>query len=460
MRRFALLLVLLVAALHAGVPAMAAQKVTDFTLDNGMDVVVIEDHRAPVAVHMVWYRVGSADEPRGRSGIAHFVEHLMFKGTETMGPGEFSDVVSANGGTDNAFTSYDFTGYFQRVAADRLDLMMKMEADRMVNLRLTEQDIVTERDVILEERNQRVENDPGSLFREQRNAALYLNHPYGTPIIGWRHEMEQLDMAAAKEFYSAHYAPNNAILIVAGDVTPEEVRALAQEHYGPIPASDAIAPRLRPQEPPHLAPRRIVFEDQRVAQPYLARDYLAPERDSGAQEEAAALVLLGQVLGGGQTSVLNRKLRFEQQIAVYAGAFHDATSLDTSSFGLIVVPAEGVSLAEAEDALDKALAEFMKEGVDAEQLDRIKLQLRASRIYESDDVEQVANRYGRALTQGLTVEDVQAWPDVLQAVTAEDIMEAAGRLFDANRSVTGWLTPVAVPAVAAPATGRTGEMTQ
>lgn len=462
MRRFALSLVLLLAALSPAGPALAAQEVTDFTLDNGMEVVVIEDHRAPVAVHMVWYRAGAADEPPGQSGIAHFLEHLMFKGTETLDSGEFSDIVSANGGSDNAFTSYDYTGYFQRVAADRLDLMMRMEADRMVNLRLTERDIVTERDVILEERNQRVENDPGSLFREQRNAALYLNHPYRIPIIGWRHEMQQLDMEAAKEFYRTHYAPNNAILIVAGDVTPDEVRDLAEKHYGPIPASDAIEPRERPAEPPHRAPRRLVFEDSRVSQPYLARDYLAPERDSGAQEEAAALVLLAQVLGGGQTSVLKRKLQFEQQVAVYSGAFHDATSLDTSSFGLIVVPDEGVSLSEAEAALDKALEEFMEEGVDQEQLDRIKLQLRASRIYESDDVEQVANRYGRALTQGLTVADVQAWPEVLQAVTAEDIMAAAERLFDPNRSVTGWLTADAPqPATDnAPAAAQTGDMTQ
>ena len=259
-------------------PAMADEQVTHFTLDNGMDVVVIEDHRAPVVVHMVWYRAGSADEPAGASGIAHFLEHLMFKRTETMESGEFSRTVARNGGQDNAFTSYDYTGYFQRVAADRLGLMMQMEADRMVNLRLDDAEIATEREVIIEERNQRVENSPAALFREQKDAVQYLNHRYGVPIIGWRHEMVSLDRDDALAFYERFYAPNNAILVVAGDVTPDEVRALAQEHYGPIPANPALPERLRPTEPPQTAERRITFRDARVAQPYVSRSYLAPER--------------------------------------------------------------------------------------------------------------------------------------------------------------------------------------
>ncbi len=422
-----------------GASSAADDQVTTFTLDNGMEVVVIEDHRAPAVTHMVWYRAGSADEVRGTSGVAHFLEHLLFKGTDTLAPGEFSKTVAEHGGTDNAFTSYDYTAYFQNIAADRLGLMMQMEADRMVNIRLDEEDILTEREVIIEERNQRTENDPGALFREQRNAALYLNHPYGTPIIGWRHEMVTLDLDDALAYYKRFYAPNNAVLVVAGDVTPDEVERLAKEHYGPLKANPDLKPRDRVDEPPHLAERRIMFNDARVSQPYVMRNYLAPERDPGEQETAAALTLLAEVLGGGQTSVLNRKLQFEQEKAVYTSAFYRGQSLDDTEFGLIIVPVPGVSLEEAEAALDQAVAEFMEEGVDADQLSRIKFQLKASQIYARDSVDALARRYGGALTSGLTVEDVQEWPEILQAVTAEDIMDAADLVFDRKNAVTGYL---------------------
>ena len=425
--------------LFAALPARAAD-VTTYTLDNGLEIVVLEDHRAPVVVHMVWYRAGAADEPPGRSGIAHYLEHLLFKGTDDMAPGEFSDTVARNGGSDNAFTSWDYTGYFQRVAADRLELMMKMEADRMRDLQIGEVDILTERDVIIEERNQRVENDPGALFSEQRRAALYLNHPYGTPIIGWRHEAETLGLQDALDFYKTYYAPNNAVLIVAGDVEPAEVKQLAETYYGPLAPTPGLGQRVRPSEPPQLAERRLTFEDPRVAQPYVIRSYLAPERDSGAQEEAAALVMLSELLGGnGATSVLGRKLQFEQQTAIYTSAFYDAVSYDDSSFGLIIVPVPGVSLQDAEDALDKAVAEFLAEGIDPEQFARIKLEMRASLIYGQDSIQGLARRYGSALTSGLTVQDIQDWPDVLQAVTEEDVLAAAARVFDRKRSVTGWL---------------------
>src|SRR6056297_1261431 len=433
------LILALLAGLAFAFPARAEEQVTTFTLDNGMDVVVIEDHRAPVVVHMVWYRAGSADERPGVSGVAHFLEHLLFKATDNMESGEFSATVAANGGSDNAFTSYDTTAYFQRVAADRLGLMMKMEAGRMVNIRLTEDDILTEREVIIEERNQRVENSPGALFREQKSAALYLNHPYGTPIIGWRHEMETLDLDAAMEYYDRYYAPNNAILIVAGDVTRDEVEVLAKEHYGPLPANPDLEERARPTEPLQTAERRMIFRDPRVAQPYVTRRYLAPSRDSGAQEEAAALTLLAEVLSGGQTSVLTRDLQFETETAVYTDAFYDSTTLDASSFGLVIVPAPGVTLEEAEQALDATLARFIEEGVDAAQLDRIKFQIKAQQIYELDDTDRLARRYGNALTTGLTVEDVQTWPDVLQGVTGEDIVAAAQDVFDRRKSVTGYL---------------------
>lgn len=413
--------------------------VTTFDLDNGMQVVVVEDHRAPVVQHMIWYRAGSADEPVGASGVAHFLEHLLFKATDSLEEGEFSSTVARNGGRDNAFTSFDYTAYFQRVAADRLGLMMQMEADRMKNLRLTEQNIVSERGVIVEERNQRLENNPGALLGEQLDAAQYLNHGYGVPIIGWMHEMRDLDMNDVMTFYGDHYAPNNAVLVVSGDVTPEAVRALAEEHYGPIPANPEIGVRARPAEPPQNAERRLTFRDARVAQPYIRRSYLAPERDPGAQEKAAALVFLSRILGGGATSFLTEELQFNSDIAVFSSSFYRPTSLDDTTFNIIVAPRPDVSLQDAEDAMDAALEKFMETGVDPEQLERIKFQLRADRIYARDNVDRIANRYGQALSTGLSVEDVQAWPDILDAVTEEDIMAVAREVLDKRASVTGWL---------------------
>ena len=254
MRRIIAVIIPLVIAL-AG-PVKAAE-VTSFSLENGLDVVVLEDRRAPAVVHMMWYRVGSADEPRGVSGIAHYLEHLMFKATDELEPGEFSATVAKNGGSDNAFTSYDYTGYFQRVASDRLELMMRMEASRMDGLALVEEDIITERDVVIEERNQRTESDPSALFGEQRRAAQFLSHPYGIPIIGWKHEAEALTLEDAVSFYEQHYGPNNAILIVAGDATPDEVRRLAEKYYGVIPPNPNVKPRNRVSEPPPLAERRL-----------------------------------------------------------------------------------------------------------------------------------------------------------------------------------------------------------
>lgn len=437
MRRFIAVIIPLVVAL-AG-PAKAAE-VTSFSLENGMDVVVLEDHRAPAVVHMMWYRVGSADEPRGASGIAHYLEHLMFKATDELEPGEFSATVAKNGGSDNAFTSYDYTAYFQRVASDRLELMMRMEASRMDGLALVEEDILTERDVVIEERNQRTENDPGALFGEQRRAAQFLSHPYGIPIIGWKHEAEALTLEDAVSFYEQHYGPNNAILIVAGDVEPDEVRRLAEQYYGVIPPNPNVRPRERVSEPPQLAERRLSYSDPRIGQAYVVRTYLAPERDAGAQEEAAALTLLAELLGGSSTtSFFADKLQFETQTAIYSAAFYSGLSLDDTTFGLVVVPSEGVSLAEAEAAMDQAVADFLETGVNMEDLERIRMQIRASEIYEQDNLSSLARTYGAGLTSGLTIEDIQAWPQILGEVTADDIMAAAAKIFERRNAVTGWL---------------------
>ncbi len=428
-----------VVALTLALP-IAAEPVTSFALDNGLNVVVIEDHRAPVVVQMIWYRVGAADEPAGNSGIAHFLEHLMFKGTEKIAPNQFSAIVEAQGGDDNAFTSWDYTAYFQRFAADRLDLVMEMEADRMRNLRLTEEDVVTERQVILEERAERTDSSPGALLTEQMRAAQFQNHPYSIPIIGWRHEMAELSREDALSYYERFYAPNNATLIIAGDVEPEAVKALAERHYGAIAPSEGIVPRERPQEPPQLAERRITLTDERVSEPYVFRTYLAPERDPGAQKEAAALTVLAELLGGsGQTSVLPRALQFDSQIAVYTSAFYDGSSIDDANFGLIIVPAPDVSLADAEAAMDRVIDDFLKTGPDPAALERIRTQVRAGDIYARDDVNTLARRYGEGLSIGLTLEDIEGWDEALSAVTEADIMAAAKMVFDRNNAVTGWL---------------------
>ncbi|MCY3983134.1 MAG: pitrilysin family protein [Roseovarius sp.] len=431
------IMVLLFGLPHA-FQAAAGDDVAMYRLDNGMDVVVVEDHRAPVAIHMVWYRVGSADEPPGKSGIAHFLEHLMFKGTDELEPGEFSLKVAKTGGTDNAFTSYDYTTYIQRVATEHLESMMRMESDRMVNLVIDKDLVDIERNVVLEERNQRVENNPSALYHEQHMAAQYLNHPYGIPIIGWRREILRIDIDDLRKFYDTHYAPNNATLVVVGDVDPEEIYGLARKYYGEIPARQ-VPERGRPLEPGHLAARKLEFGDARIAQPYLTRSYLVPERDSGDQKTAAALTLLAEVLGGGTTSILNQKLQFDTRTALYAGSYYRGLSLDETTFFITVVPTRETTLEEAEASMDEVLSDFLQNGIDDNHLERVKRQIRASEIYARDSIRGIANRYGRALSSGLTVSDVQAWPDILQSITEKEIMAAAKTVFAGKNSVTGYI---------------------
>lgn len=422
-------------------PAAAAD-ISSFSLDNGMEVVVVEDHRAPIVVHTVWYKVGAADEVPGKSGIAHFLEHLMFKGTDNMEAGELSATVTRNGGSDNAFTSWDYTAYYQRVAADRLPLMMEMEADRMRGLQMTEDDVATERNVVLAERNQRTDSDPGALFREQMRAAQFLNHGYSIPIIGWRHEIEQLNREDAFAFYRQYYAPNNAILVVAGDVDPEEVKTLAQTYYGPIEPTIGLQERVRPTEPPQLAERRLTMRDSRVSQPYVTRTYIAPERNPGDQSEAAALEFLASLLGGdGATSYLGQALMFDDPKAIFVSAFYNGSSVDLGTFGLVIAPVPGVSLDNAEIALDATIKKFLQEGVDLEQFERLKTQLRASQVYAQDNIESLARGYGQDLTIGLSIDDIKTWPDVLDAVTPEDVMAAAKNVLNKSNAVTGFLMP-------------------
>src|SRR6266404_2409666 len=286
---------------------------TSFALPNGLQVVVIPDHRTPVVTEMIWYKVGSADETPGKSGLAHFLEHLMFKGTAKHPTGEFSQTVLRIGGNENAFTSTDYTGYYQRVPREQLARMMEFEADRMTGLILKDENVLPERDVVLEEFNMRVANNPEARLTEQMMAALYLNHPYGRPVIGWRQEIEQLDREDALAFYKRFYAPNNATLVIAGDVDAKEIRPMVERAYGAIPAQPAIpAQRIRPQEPVPAAPRTVTLSDPRVEQSSVRRFYLVPSSNTAAAGEGPALDVLAQLMGNGNNSYLYRALVVDQ----------------------------------------------------------------------------------------------------------------------------------------------------
>jgi zinc protease len=427
-------------AMTAVPPARALNiEVARFTLGNGMQVVVIPDRRAPVVTQMVWYKVGAADEPQGKAGIAHFLEHLMFKGTAQVPAGEFSRIVRRHGGEDNAFTSQDFTAYYQRIARDRLDLVMGLEADRMRNLQLTDQAVLPEREVIKEERRQRTDNDPANRLGEQLDAALYLAHPYGKPVIGWMSEMSQLNRDDAIAFYRQHYTPSNAVLVVAGDVNPSEVKALADKHFGVLPNSTQPHPRIRTSEPEPVASRRVTLADPRVATPLIQRSYLAPSYRTAKPGEAEALEVLAEVLGGNSTSRLYRSLVVNQQVAAQAGASYSGENLDSGNFVIYATPVPGGTNEAAEAALDTELDRLAHEGATEEEVARARNRLLADTVYSLDSQFRLAYLFGAALTSGRTVEDVLAWDERVRKVTKEDVDRVARAVLQLNRSVTGIL---------------------
>jgi zinc protease len=421
--------------------AKATPRTTEFTLANGLQVLVIPDHRAPVVTQMIWYKVGAADEPPGSSGIAHFLEHLMFKGTEEIPPGQFSKIVAKNGGDDNAFTNHDITAYFQRVAKDRLPMVMAMEADRMANLRLSEEAVVTERNVILEERRSRIDNDPSSILQEQMMAALYTNHPYGIPVIGWEHEIAALDRDDALGFYKRFYAPNNALLVVAGDVEPEEVKRLAEETFGKIAPNTTLNGRVRPHEFEHVAPVRVELDDPRAGRLTVQRYYLAPSYTSAAPGEAEALDLLMRIAVKGSTGRLYRRLVMEQKKAASAGGWYSDSNLDDGKLAFYAIGTDKISAAELEAALDDVIAELREGGVTQAELDRARSAFLAEFVYTSDSQSRMARHYGWRLATGMSVADIDAWPERLNQVTVEDIGAVARRYLVDKNSVTGVLTP-------------------
>jgi len=441
----ALMALALLAALAAAVgrPEQALAKVFDpvsFTLDNGMQVVVVVNRRAPIVHHSVWYRVGAADEQAGESGLAHFFEHLMFKGTANLAPGEFSEIVAANGGRENAFTSWDYTGYYQTVAADRLEIMMKNEADRMVNLVLTDDVVLPEREVVREERRSRIDNEPASQLGELSRAVQFLNHPYRIPIIGWDHEIEQLSTEAAVAFYNKWYAPNNAILIVAGDVEPEQVRALAEKYYGAI-ARKAVPERKRVIEPPQNAPREVRLESPRVRQPQVSVTYLAPSYRQSEGNEAYALQVLSEIIGGGATARLYSRLVVEQAVAGSAGAGYNPTNYDYSTFTFYVAPRPGGDLEATEGAMRAQIAELLENGVSEAEVVAAKKRLVAGAVFARDNLSTAPRVIGAALTTGGSLEQIEAWPDRIAEVTAADVNSALKQVLRDEQSVTSYLLP-------------------
>jgi zinc protease len=423
----------------AGAEPAARPKATDFVLANGLEVVVIPDHRTPVVTHMIWYKIGAADETPGKSGLAHFLEHLMFKGTAKNPAGRFSQVVATIGGQENAFTSSDYTGYYQQVPRERLRSMMEFEADRMTGLVLTDDVVKPELDVVLEEWNMRVANNPTARLGEQMAAALYLNHPYGRPVIGWRHEIEKLNRADALAFYRRFYTPNNAILVLAGDVTVADARRLVEETYGKVPRVAEVAPRARPQEPVHEAPRTVMLADPRVTQPSVYRFYLAPSMNTAQAGESEALDVLADILGRGSMGRLYRELVVNKGIAVSVGASYSGTSLDATHFSVSGTPSPGTSLQQLEKAIDAVLADIVSKGATDDELGRAKNRKIADAIYAQDNPRTLARWFGAALASGATVEQVRTWPDRIRAVTADAVRDAARKWLDKRRSVTGYL---------------------
>jgi zinc protease len=363
----------------------------------------------------------------------------MFKGTEKHPAGAFSRRVHAIGGQENAFTSSDYTGYFQRVPREQLGTLMEFEADRMTGLVLTDAVVLPERDVVIEERNQRIANNPGARLGEEMEAALYLNHPYGRPVIGWRHEIEKLNRDDALAFYRRYYTPNNAVVVIAGDVEIEQAKALAEATYGKVAARAEIAPRQRPQEPEQQAVRQITLADPRVEQASVQRYYLVPSAATAKAGESQALEVLAHVLGNGANSRLYRELVINQKIAVNAGAWYSSSALDMSRFGVYGSPRPGVELSAVEGAIDAVIAEIAAGGITEAELERSKTRLIADATYAQDSHASLARWYGASLTTGSTVEDVRAWPERIRAVTADAVQAAARTWISKGRAVTGYL---------------------
>ncbi|MBV8889530.1 MAG: insulinase family protein [Alphaproteobacteria bacterium] len=411
-----------------------------FTLANGMSGVVLPNHRAPAVTQMVWYKIGAADDPFGKSGLSHFLEHLMFKGTRAVPPGAFSAKIAENGGRDNAFTTEDYTAFHETVARDRLGMVMGLEADRMTGLALTDDVVLPERDVVLEERHMRIDDDPAALLAEQLRATLFLNDRYRIPTIGWEVEIRKLGTADALAFYREWYAPNNAILVVAGDVEDAEVRSLAEQYFAPV-ARHPVPQRVRPIEPEHHAAARLEMKSPRAAQPSWRRLYVAPSYRTGDVQHAYPLQVLAEILGDGASSRLYRSLVLDRGLALSVEVSYEPSAINLATFDIYATPKAGVAVPQLEAAIDAELRQIVEHGADADEVSRAEARMQASSVYDRDSLTGPAEIIGAALAIGQSIDDVEAWPERIGQVTPDEVTAAARAVLIERNSATGILLP-------------------
>ncbi len=426
------LLLFSAATLHA--------EVFEQTLRNGLKVIVKEDHRAPVIVQQVWYRAGSMDEKTGATGVAHVLEHMMFKGTRSVPAGEFSKRIAAAGGRENAFTSHDYTAYFQQLHKSKLALAMQLESDRMQNLQLTDAEFGKEIKVVMEERRMRTDDEPHSLLSEKLMAAAYQEHPYQHPVIGWMSDLQALGAGEAREWYRNWYAPNNATLVVGGDVKASEVFALAQHYYGGIPAHKLPA-RKNLDEPPQIGVKRIVVKAP-AQLPHMVMAYHTPVlRDPAQDWQPYALEVLAGVLDGNESARLNKALVREQQLASSVGAGYDSTSRGPGMFILEGTPSEGKNVAELEAGLRAQISQLVQDGVNEDELKRVKAQVTASEVYKLDSLFYQAMQIGQLESIGLSYKTIPLMLQKLQAVTAQQVQEVAREFLKDDNLTVATLDP-------------------
>jgi zinc protease len=411
-----------------------------FQLANGMQVVLIPDHRAPVVTHMLWYRVGSADETPGKSGLAHFFEHLMFKGTTDHPEDAYARLIGRAGGELNAFTSYDYTAYYATVGSDSLELVMALEADRMVNLTLSAEKVQVEREVIVEERRLRTDNNPEALLHEQVMAALFLNHRYGIPVIGWMQEIRSWTLEDVLAFYRRWYLPSNAILVVAGDVALDRLQALAEKHYGVLPPAQTSV-RKRPVEPEHIAALRVEMQDARIKRSLWMRLYLAPAYGTAEKPHTPAVEVLAELLGGGPNSLLYTQLVRTLGLAAEVSVAYSPAAIDQTTLAIVAVPAPGVSISDLEEAINREVARIRDGGINDADVQRVLQKMRAHAIRMRDGTMPAAQVVGEALTTGATLDEIDTWPARIGAVTVTDVRIEAKAVLRDEASVTGVLVP-------------------
>jgi zinc protease len=444
-RHIILFLTVVLLAIPARAQTFGAQ---EFTLQNGMQVVVIPNHRAPVVTHMIWIRVGGADNLPGRSGMAHYFEHLMFKGTKTMAAGDYSKTIKTLGGNDNAFTGQDYTAYFESVAVENLPKVMAMEADRMQNLAPPEEHFKSEKDVVIEERRQRTDNDPRAMFNEQLNAALFVNHPYGTPVIGWMDEIEKYDWSDVKTYYDTWYAPNNAILVVSGDITAEKLKPLAEKYYGAMPQK-IIPVRTRPNIPPAPAQTLLTLRHPAIHQSVYQKIYLGPT-EAKAKQESLALQVLAEIMNGGPTARLYKNIVSGARKATSVAFDYNSTMLDYGSIIIGGAPVDGVTPEELGTLLQAEIQKVIDGGVTEAEVKEAVQSLQDEAVFARDSVTGPAMIFGSALATGSKVSDVEQWSDNISKVTPAQIKAAAAKYLDDAKpwirpAVTGYLLPATPP---------------